>query len=132
MELLRDESFQLRDGDPAFRLIVHTVDNPYYTSRTTLGYRLLHGSMELFAGSDFGCSPLHAIDSDVTLLTILSFLCMKPGDTDSDYFAGYTDSQLMFCQEYADDLMFVGASRFPSAGQHLGYEVEDLELDKAA
>ena len=34
MELLRDESFQLRDGDPAFRLIVHTVDNPYYTSRT--------------------------------------------------------------------------------------------------
>lgn len=132
MELLRDETFQLRDGDPAFRLIIHTVDNAYYTSRETLGYRLLHGNIELFSGSDFGCSPLHAIDSDVTLLTLLSFLCMKPGDTDRDFFAGYTDTKLVFCQDYADDLMFTAAARFPTAGRHLGYDFEEDELDQTA
>lgn len=132
MELLRDESFQLRDGDPAFRLIIHTTDNPYYTGRETLGYRLLHGSTELFSGSDFGCSPMHAIDSDITLLTLLSFLCIKPGGTDREYFKGYTESQLVFCQDYADDLLFFAASRFPSAGRALGYELEDDEIEQAA
>src|SRR6267154_2186459 len=37
----------------------------------------------LFAGADFGCSPLHAIDSDENTIGLLHFLTLRPGDTDA-------------------------------------------------
>jgi hypothetical protein len=52
----------------------------------------------LFAGDDYGCSPMHAIDSDAALLALLGFLTLKPGDTDSDYFEGYTPAQMAWAQ----------------------------------
>lgn len=132
MDILRDETFQLRDGEPEFRLVIHTLDvQPMGRNREYLGYCLQHGATELFSGSDYGCAPHHAIDSDITLLTLLSFLCMKPGGTDLDYFNGYSETQLMFCQDYADDLMYTAAARFPSAGKHLGYDFEEDELEAA-
>jgi hypothetical protein len=63
--------------------------------KSVLRYRFedAHGAV-LFEGADFGASPAHAIDSDATLLALLSFLTLKPGDTDSDYFADYTPAQM--------------------------------------
>jgi len=52
----------------------------------------------LFQGSDFGCAPGDAIDSDQSLRSLLSFLTLKPGDTDRDYFAEYTPQQLEWCE----------------------------------
>jgi hypothetical protein len=49
---------------------------------------------QLFSGSNFYASPLHAIDSDEALASILSFIALGEGDTDSDYFNDYTDKQL--------------------------------------
>ena len=52
----------------------------------------------LFAGSDFGCSPVHAIDSDDAIGSLLGFLTLRPGDTDREYFENYTPEQMAFAE----------------------------------
>ena len=66
----------------------------------------------LFEGEDFCCSPLHAIDSDQTVDSLMSFLTMRPGDTDEDYFKDYTEAQLDYCDRYAEALNVEVMSRF--------------------
>jgi hypothetical protein len=61
-------------------------------------------SVGLFAGDDFGCSPMHAIDSIATAEALMSFLTLRPGDTDADYFKAYTPQQLDYCARYAESL----------------------------
>ena len=34
----------------------------------------------LFYGEDFHCSPLHAIDSDACVESVMGFLCLRPGE----------------------------------------------------
>jgi hypothetical protein len=67
--------------------------------RTRIGYELRGpcGAV-LFQGTDFGPSPCHADDSDETLRALLGFLFLRPGDTDRDYFAGYSEAQLAFAR----------------------------------
>lgn len=55
----------------------------------------------LFCGSDYGVSPMHSVDSDAALLGLLGFLTLRPGDTDSEYFTGYTPAQLAWAQSSA-------------------------------
>jgi hypothetical protein len=66
----------------------------------------------LFTGEDFGCSPLHAVDSDETCRSVMSFLTLRPGDTDREYFAGYTPEQLAFCSAHAEALACEVSRRF--------------------
>src|SRR5439155_26090849 len=47
----------------------------------------------IFEGRDFRPSPLHAWDSDETVAAIMGFLTLRLGDTDRDYFVGYTVEQ---------------------------------------
>ena len=58
--------------------------------KSVLAYRFFHRGRLLFAGADFHCSPLHAVDADATVAGVLAFLSLKPGDTDPEYFEGYT------------------------------------------
>lgn len=75
------------------------------TDREYLGYRFgKRGEPALFEGEDFGCSPMHASDSDETLRALLGFLTLRPGDTDADHFAAYTDDQRAFCASDAEEL----------------------------
>lgn len=55
----------------------------------------------LFCGTEYGCAPSHAIDSDAALLGLLAFLCLRRGDTDADYFAEYTAEQTAWSQSSA-------------------------------
>ena len=41
---------------------------------------------------------MHADDADATLRALLGFLTLRPGDTDADYFDGYTQRQRAFCE----------------------------------
>lgn len=81
-----------------------------------LGYRLtmsLNGKRTvLFEGDDYGCAPGHAIDSDAAVEGIMSFLTLRPGDTDADYFAGYTDEQREYCEQHAEALSCEVHARF--------------------
>ena len=47
----------------------------------------------VFAGRDFACSPMHAIDSDETVKAILTFLSLQEGDVDAEYFETYSAEQ---------------------------------------
>lgn len=74
--------------------------------KSIIGYELMRPSdgVVIFRGEDFACSPLHAIDSDECLRSLLSFLTLRPGDTDRDYFDGYTDDQMSFAEQDAERL----------------------------
>jgi hypothetical protein len=72
-----------------------------------------HGKTQtVFEGADFGCSPLHAIDSDRTIVGLMSFLTLRPGDTDREYFDAYTPEQLAYCSAHAEALGCAVDGRF--------------------
>lgn len=52
----------------------------------------------IFTGEDCGVSPMHAVDSDDALRGLLVFLTLQPGDTDTEYFADYTEAQMAFAE----------------------------------
>ncbi len=51
-------------------------------------------------------------DSDDAKELVLSLLAMRPGDTDSDYFASYTPEQLEFATSYGEELSLVALDRY--------------------
>ncbi len=82
----------------------HQVDR---YGKSILAFELLddqHGPEPMFRGADFHCSPMHAIDSNTTAASLLSFLSLRLGDTDREYFDSYSPRQLEWCQTRADDL----------------------------
>src|SRR3990167_7675926 len=106
----------LKNKGPTFQL---TLFDTYLTDdlgKYILGYRLTMRENRkqtlLFQGTDFGNSPLHAIDSDSTVKALMCFLCLKPGDTDREYFAGYSETQLNFCNSHAETLYCTVCNRF--------------------
>jgi len=62
--------------------------------KSMLGYELKDGRTVVFAGDDFGCSPMHAIDSLETVMGLLGFLIVGDGDVDPTYFTDYTPEQI--------------------------------------
>lgn len=72
-----------------------TQNDGNITAREMLAYRLSdkYGSV-IFEGVDYGCSPMHCIDSDDAVVALLNFLTLRKGDTDSEYFENYTQAQL--------------------------------------
>ncbi len=74
---------------------------------SVLGYELRHEGAVVFEGEDFRGSPLHADDSDATVAAILSFLSLKPGDTDREYFESYSPEQLEWADLHGEELAFL-------------------------
>lgn len=62
--------------------------------RTYITYEMKWNGKPVFHSDDFGVSPYASIDSDATLISLMSFLSMRPGDTDADYFDSYSERQL--------------------------------------
>lgn len=68
-------------------------------NRTVVGYELRDpDDKTIFRGADFKPAPLCADDSDETLRGLLGFLTLRPGDTNAEYFADYTDRQREFAE----------------------------------
>lgn len=68
-----------------------------YPGGSFLWYYLVNSqSCVIFSGKDFKGSPLYNIDSIENIISLLGFLTLKPGDTDSEYFAKYTREQFDF------------------------------------
>lgn len=66
-------------------------------ARTRIGYELRSpAGAVLFCGDDFAAGAAIAIDSDDALRGLCGFLFLRPGDTDREYFDGYTLEQLAF------------------------------------
>lgn len=103
---------------PTFRLVTWYTGRTWRNegSKSLLGYRLtMHANGNrtvLFEGEDFGCSPMHAIDSDEACAGIMGFLTLRSGDTDREYFESYTQAQLDYCKEHAEALASCVSDRF--------------------
>lgn len=115
----------LKGQGPVFRLKTWDTGRTGLGDKSLLGYRLSIGETKdqnvlgnpavwtvLFEGEDFGCSPMHAIDSDETIAAIMGFLTLRPGDTDAEYFDDYTDQQREYCDQHAEALSCNVSDRF--------------------
>ena len=95
-------------GDTGVRLLTWETGERAPTGQTLIGYALyehLGDTNPLFSGEDCGVSPMHSIDGDGALAALLSFLTLKPGGTDKEYFEKYTELQLTWCQgSVADEI----------------------------
>jgi hypothetical protein len=72
--------------------------------QTRLAYTFRDNGNVIFEGDDFAGSPLHADDSEETVAALLSFLSLRPGDTDREYFDRYTPEQLEWAQQNGEEL----------------------------
>ena len=103
---------------PSFELHIWATDQTDSRGQTYIGYTLRMRpqkgakAIELFSGSDFAGSPLHSDDSDETIASLMTFLTLRPGDTDKEYFSNYTELQLDYCSEHAESLFLEAMNRF--------------------
>ena len=99
---------------PSFTLTPHDAGYDHGRRRDMLRYVLRQSGKRnpIFDGSDFGCSPMHAIDSDDTVAALMTFLTLRPGDTDAEYFDNYTSAQLEFADMHAESLDAEVRARF--------------------
>lgn len=95
-----------------FRLELFDTHRQDWRGQTRLAYRFSDTGKLIFEGADFAGSPLHADDSDETAAALLSFLSLRPGDTDAEHFEHYTPEQLDWCR---------------ANGEELGWEASQLE-----
>lgn len=118
MDILRNCTFRpYRKGmGPSFRLTLWDTHKTDSMGKSRLGYRLTQHKgkvkTELFTGEDFCCSPLHCVDSDETVAAIMSFLTLRRGDTDSEFFENYTPTQTEFTEQHAEALACEVLNRF--------------------
>lgn len=63
-------------------------------NKNVLRYQFKVGRKVIFEGEDYCTSPRYAIDSLAAAYGCLGFLTLKPGDTDSEYFENYTETQM--------------------------------------
>lgn len=92
-----------------FTLKLYDTHKADRDGKSVLAFELFdasRGELAVFNGDDFHCSPLHAVDSDRTVASLLSFLSLRPGDTDREHFADYTPAQLAWCQDRGEELSF--------------------------
>lgn len=67
-----------------------------YQGTSILKYVMFYKNAILFQGNDFKASIFYNIDDLESIVSLLGFLTLQVGDTDSDYFKDYTKEQLEF------------------------------------
>ncbi len=95
-----NENQILRDLDVVgYRFFLYDTYKTDRYGKSVLGYLFYDKKgYLLFSGEDYGCSPLHSIDSDDSVTGLLGFLTLKKGDTDEEYFQDYTPEQIEFSE----------------------------------
>lgn len=103
----------LRDGR-TFELQTWDTGRTDRRGQSYIAYRfgVVGESEPLFEGADFAGSPMDADDSDLTLASLLTFLTLRRGDTDRDYFDDYTPEQLDWTEDYACEALGCEVSCF--------------------
>jgi hypothetical protein len=100
-----------KDG---FRLSLYDPNRRDHLGKNVLAYRFTDHGKLIFQGEDFACSPLHSVDSLETVYSLLTFLSLRSGDTDEEYFADYTPEQIEWRDSRAETLsmlVYDGESR---------------------
>jgi hypothetical protein len=124
-DLLRMVTFRpYRKGmGPTFTLVTWDTYTEDAMGKSVIGYRLTKSAgvatpergarhEVIFEGTDFAVGRFTCIDSDEALASLMGFLTLRPGDTDDEYFAGYTKEQLAYAEAHAEALSCEVYSRF--------------------
>jgi hypothetical protein len=82
------------------------------SNHTRLDCELRYNGQVIFAKGDTYCATPGCIDDDDAKELVTSLFCMKPGDTDSDYFESYTPEQLAWVEQHADALEALKYDRY--------------------
>lgn len=108
---LRTLSSKSRITIQAFELThKHTNNHLYFTVRVLENGEEVFAKGHLYAGVSIYAG--HAIDSDAAKELAMSLVAMKPGDTDKEYFTGYTAKQLAFAEQHGEWLSYIAAERY--------------------
>jgi len=91
-------SYTFKANDSDYRVTLHNTYTQDKMGKWIVRYsmRRLSDGVILFAGRDLHASPLDKPTGKSAALALLSFLTLREGDTDSDYFDDYTPAQLAF------------------------------------
>lgn len=104
----------IKGAGPIFTLQLFDAERTDDRGAYGVCFRLLMAGKPLFEamtskGAFYGHS---AVDSDEAIKGVMSFLTLKPGDTDDDYFNRYTKRQRFYCEKYAEALSLEVENRF--------------------
>ena len=88
----------------------HTASHMYFTVEVTQGGETIFPKGELYAGVSTFAG--HSIDGDTAKKLALELVAMKPGDTDEEYFEGYSDEQCAWAEENGEWLSYIAAERY--------------------
>lgn len=119
-DLMRTEKLipYMPGAGPTFSLSIYDCgrDPADRDGRHVVGYKLtmhpvngrrsvtLWDRSTLTKGADLRPSPYASIDGDDVVASLLTFLTLRPGDVEKDYFAEYTPAQLAFRDQHAEAL----------------------------
>lgn len=61
----------------------------------------------------------HSIDGNYAREAVLSLFALKPGDTDDEFFADYTEAQRSFVEQYGEQIDMIRLERYcdPKTGE---------------
>lgn len=79
--------------------VLTMTEGPFHHGRDRVAYTFGRvGEPPIFTGDDFGPSPMDDPLGYRSALSLMTFLTLRPGDTDRDYFDAYTPAQLVWAQ----------------------------------
>jgi len=115
-----------------YRLMTWETGRRYSTGQEKIGYAFWEPGIEepLFIGEDYGCSPCDCVDSNECLRGIMSFLTLRKGDTDKEYFDNYTERQLAWSEEHAEEMSIWGIDDNELSDDEVATEFINLPLAK--
>jgi hypothetical protein len=98
------------EGMPTFDLVTWDTNRRFATGQWKIGVALMEtGNLDpIFCHEEIGCAPSDPVDSDAALRGVMGWLTLRPGDTDADYFADYTERQHAFASAHAETLNMWG------------------------
>lgn len=102
-------------GKPAKLAIIRAFEDnarPYGPSHTALRLELQFEGKLVFSAGRIGIPGHESIDGKSAMEGALSLFAMKPGDTDDEFFADYTEAQLDFVQSYGEEIGMIREQRF--------------------
>ncbi|HEY6117460.1 MAG TPA: hypothetical protein VI172_16020 [Candidatus Dormibacteraeota bacterium] len=80
--------------------------------RVKLTVEVRHGGKVIFPVGRLCCALHGSSDGIAAKELVMSLVAMRPGDTDADYFAGYTPEQLAWVTEHGEALGIEREARY--------------------
>ncbi len=123
--LLDDRVLRHVEIDGRYRLLLWDTNRRDRYGKSTLGYAFsrIGESEPIFSAEDYhvpGC-----VDDDAAVRGLLGFLTLRGGDTDSDYFANYTERQWAFSRGDAEEISCWGMDEHDLEGSYPLVDVDE-------